>query len=137
MNRLTVAQQVYHMRAVFPQFHAETNRGNWVRWTGTLQPHELSDQYTVAISYTVPFRPEIRIVSPELRRRSDCKNLPHIFPGDLLCVHTADEWNGGLILARTIVPWTSTWLYFYETWYATGLWLAEGTHPEFPQHRSA
>lgn len=137
MNRLTVAQQVYHMRAAFPQFHAETNRGNWVRWTGTLQPHELSDQYTVEITYTVSFRPDIRVVSPELRRRSDCKNLPHVFERDLLCVHTANEWNGCLILARTIVPWTSTWLYFYETWYTTGLWLGEGTHPEFPQHRSA
>ena len=134
---LTVAAQVYHMRASFPQFTATTNRGNWVRWLGTLQPTAMSDRYSIEMAYKIPYRPEVRVLSPELRLHPKYSVLPHVFEGNRLCVHTADEWNGQSIIAHTIVPWVCAWLYFYEVWLATGLWLGEGAHAEFPQHRSA
>ena len=136
-NYLTVAQQSYFMRAEFPDFRPVTNRGNWISWTGPLTPSPLSTTYTVQISYEVPTRPEITILSPALTPRPDFKKIPHVFAGNKPCVHQAHEWSGDSILAHTIVPWLSAWLYFYEVWYFTGLWLGEGTHPDLPQHRSA
>jgi hypothetical protein len=41
-----------------------------------------------------------------------------------------------MFLADTVVPWTSEWLFFYEVWHATGLWLGGGTHPNRPEHQS-
>ena len=124
------------MGITYPQFHAVTNRGNWVRWTGTLKPTEWSSIYTVEISYKVPARPDILVVSPLLIPRADCERIPHVFSGNKLCVHQAHEWDGSQIITETIVPWTSFWLYFYEVWFATGLWHGEGTHPDLRQHRS-
>ncbi len=124
------------MRARFPQFNAATNRGNWVRWVGTLKPTALSRTYTVEIAYEIPGRPEIRVVSPALETRPGCDRLPHVFSEGQLCVHQAHEWRGDQVVARSVVPWVSAWLYFYEVWHATGLWLGEGTHPDLPQHRT-
>ena len=41
-----------------------------------------------------------------------------------------------MYVADFIPPWVSTWLYFYEVWYATGNWHGGGTHPDKPEHRS-
>jgi hypothetical protein len=132
---LTLDLQKYHMQRLWPQFTAATNRGNRASWTGTLQPTAMSNTYTVEFAYTARWRPEIRVLSPELRVRLGCSRLPHVFREGTLCVHTAWEWRGDLIIAQTIVPWTSTWLYFYEKWYQTGYWCGEGTHPDLPQHK--
>jgi hypothetical protein len=37
--------------------------------------------------------------------------------------------RGWMLLAYTVVPWTSEWLVFYELWLITGEWLGGGTHP--------
>lgn len=133
---LTIEAQRYHMKRLWPQFACETNRGNWARWTGTLQPSPLSNAYTVEISYTEPSRPKVKVLDPELELHPGSQRLPHFYPDGTLCLHLAHEWRRHLVIAETIVPWTSTWLYFYEAWAATGYWSGEGTHPSFPEHRS-
>jgi len=62
-------------------------------------------------------------------------------PADALIVYTyaqdrpclflpgSGEWRSDLLIARTVVPWLSEWLYFYEVWRATGEWLGGGEHP--------
>ncbi len=41
------------------------------------------------------------------------------------------EWDPSDRIDSTILPWTSEWLYFYETWVITGgEWLGEGEHPQ-------
>jgi hypothetical protein len=134
---LTLDLQIHHMRAKYPEFHEISNRGNWAQWTGNLKPTAMSEAYTIQITYEIPARPEIQALTPLLKARPDCNKIPHVFSENKLCVHQAHEWGGDKILAVTIVPWISAWLYFYEIWYATGLWLGEGTHPDLPQHRSA
>ena len=124
------------MARLWPQFTASTNRGNRSWWTGILQPTALSDSYRIGFSYTVPERPKIEVLSPELKLHPGYSRLPHVFEDGTLCVHTAWEWHGDLLIARTIVPWVCIWLYFYEVWYTTGCWLGEGTHPELPEHKA-
>lgn len=82
-------------------------------------------------------RPQIRVLRPELTLREGHRRLPHVFEGNLLCVHEAYDWNAKMMVAYTIVPWISAWLYFYEVWLDTGYWEGEGTHPNSPEHRSA
>src|SRR6266496_5411561 len=90
---LTICQQDWWVRARYPQFRSATNRGDRIIWTGELQPTARSARYRLEITYVVPQRPEIRVLAPKLRRREDCQRLPHCFPGDLLCVHEARDWN--------------------------------------------
>jgi hypothetical protein len=134
---LTTAQQDWLVRAKYPQFRSQGNRGNRITWTGELQPTARSATYLVEITYTVPARPRIRVLRPELKRREGAHNLPHVFEDDLLCVHEAQDWNATMIIANTILPWISGWLYFYEVWLDTGYWEGEGTHPHRPEHHSA
>ena len=133
---LTIEEQRYHMTRLWPRFTCKTNRGNWARWTGTLHPGPLSDAYTVTISYTEPKRPKVEVLDPHLKLHSSAERLPHFYPDGTLCLHKLHEWRRHFVIAETIVPWTSTWLYFYEAWALTGCWSGEGTHPSFPEHRS-
>jgi hypothetical protein len=34
-----------------------------------------------------------------------------------------------MIIAETILPLASIWLFYYEMWQATGEWLGGGEHP--------
>jgi hypothetical protein len=129
VRHLTIAIQDYHMRTLFPQFTSTTDRHNWIRWTGTLRPTSLSETYTVRIDYELPRRPSVEVLKPELESRPDQPKIPHTFAGNKLCLHTPGEWNSQMIIARTIVPWISIWLYFYEVWQTTGEWAGGGVHP--------
>ena len=42
-----------------------------------------------------------------------------------LCVYEPgrDNWNPQKSLASVFVPWVITWLYTYEFWLITGMWL--------------
>jgi hypothetical protein len=134
---LTVDLQRYHMSRLWPQFTSETNRGGWIKWTGTLQPGPLTNTYLVEIAYTIPKRPKVIVLEPELQLHPGADHLPHIYPDGTLCLHMLHEWRADFAVADTIVPWTSAWLYFYEAWAGTGLWRGEGTHPDLHQHKSS
>jgi hypothetical protein len=47
-----------------------------------------------------------------------------------LCLYWPDgeQFNAGMYLAETILPWASEWLTYYELWQATGEWAG----PEAP-----
>lgn len=105
---------------------------------GDWQPTALSPQYSVEIVYKQGLRPRIAIVSPVLTLGPGHTKLPHVFDGQKsICVHTADQWNPSMLIADTILPWISQWLYFYEVWALTGIWLGKGTHPDAPEHRQS
>jgi hypothetical protein len=133
---LTAMQQDQFVRSRFPHFRRTTNRGDRIKWRGTLQPSPRSDLYEVEIAYEIPYRPHIQVVTPGLTTWGDLKRQPHTFRDGSLCVHQAHEWHGNKLIAETIIPWTCLWLAFYETWLETGCWLGEGTHPDLPEHRS-
>jgi len=131
---LTVMEQDYWVRSRFPNFRSSNNRGTRIKWHGTLQPSRRSDIYKVEISYVVPCRPVVKVLSPRLSTWGDLKKQLHTFRDGSLCVHQSHEWHGNKFVAETIIPWTCLWLAFYETWLETGCWLGEGTHPDLPEH---
>jgi hypothetical protein len=104
---LTVMQQDQFVRARFPHFRGKTNHGRRIVWRGTLQPTPRSEVYEIEISYEVPFRPVVRVLTPKLATWGDLAKQPHTFQDGSLCVHEHHEWNRHKLIAVTIIPWTA------------------------------
>jgi hypothetical protein len=68
------------------------------------------------------------VLEPRLRE-TDGPRLPHVFPGDRLCLHFSGEWRADQSIATTIMPWISEWLFHYEIWKVTGKWHGGGHDP--------
>jgi hypothetical protein len=88
--------------------------------------------YRVRIEYRQGDSPKVHVLSPELRLAPGATKLPHIYPGDRLCLFFPGkgEWDEEMSLAHAVIPWISEWLFFYEIWFATGQWLGGGHEPE-------
>jgi hypothetical protein len=125
---LTPAQQGYFLGLAFPEFRVRTAR-NQLRCTGVLQPSATGDAYTVLLEYDVPARPRVHVLEPELRLPKGKTKLPHVFPGNELCLHLSTDWRPDQKICEFIMPWISVWLYFYEVWLVTGEWLGGGHEP--------
>ncbi len=98
---------------------------------GTVRPSQLTQEYVVEIRYHLGRDPEVRVVSPQLRDRGDGRPIPHLYAEGTLCLYHPRyrEWTAADLIAHTILPWISEWLYFYELWLATGEWHGGGEHP--------
>lgn len=90
-----------------------------------LQPTPVSPVYRVRIDHHAGSSPHVRVLSPALDA-GERDVLPHVYRDGTLCLYSTGDWNNGMYLADTIVPWTAEWLYFYELWRATGVWHGGG-----------
>ena len=81
------------------------------------------------ISYTLTHLPKIEVISPDLKLIK--KKPPHVYTDNDLCLFYPKnkEWTKYDYISDKIIPWISTWLYFYEIWDITGEWLGGGKHP--------
>lgn len=123
-RHLTVVQQAIRLKLKFPTERQPDVKPGRLTWSITLQPTPMSVRYTAHLRYEHRRRPHVTIVSPDLQTRPD-QPLPHVYPGDELCLYYGDEFDGAKdFIANTIVPWTSEWLMYYEMWLTTGEWLA-------------
>jgi len=135
-HALSFDQQIYRMGVLWPKFGLDkAKRQVEAVWKGFLQPSSLSENYLVTLRHRPGWNPETRVLFPELKIREGFNSLPHIYPDGSVCLHVIGDWRPWMYLADYIVPWLSTWLYFYEVWYGTGYWLGGGTHPNKPEHR--
>jgi hypothetical protein len=132
-RRLTIAQQALGLRSVFPDSRPVIRRDR-LRWTGRLQPCELSRIYTVMITYTVGRYPVTQIRDPQLSA-TEKGFLPHTYNDQSLCLHDAGQWAEHMLIVDTIVPWAAEWLLHYEVWVATGEWLDDrDPGAQLPRH---
>lgn len=101
---------------------------------GHVQPTALTDLYLLRIRYKLGRSPQVTVEEPELEARDDGQPVPHVYPGLRLCLYRphAREWRAVDRISETIVPWAMEWLYFYEVWHATGVWIGGGEHPSGP-----
>ena len=102
-----------------------TLKAGILRWTGELEPSEVSRQYLVSLRYAPPRHPRVFVRRPRLVIDAN-GNLPHIYSDGSLCLHEPGQWSPGDPIAKTILPWTSEWLLHYEFWLATGEWCGSG-----------
>ncbi|WP_222125826.1 hypothetical protein [Paenibacillus sp. Y412MC10] len=127
---IPLSHQVIAMEAAFPSFKAKWDM-NVVTWTGTMTPSPLSLSYLVQVKYSLGMsQPKVSVLSPKLEKRGT-EDIPHVYPGEELCLFRPrkKEWTKDKLIADTIIPWISLWLYHYEIWHVTGEWLGGGEHP--------
>lgn len=107
---LSIGQQVWAMNRRFPGFAFERKT---MSWYGTLQPTDESPDYRIKVTYRIPRSPQVWVmrpsIDPEAKHRYDDRSLCLHYPKD-------DDWQPGFFLAKTILPWTAEWLYYYEVW---------------------
>jgi len=134
-RRISARDQAARLRAVFPGFRTSI-AGPIMRAVGDIRPSDLSARYQIEILYELGFSPDVRVLSPGLSAREDEPYIPHMYDQDRLCLYLPGrrEWSSAMPLGRVIIPWTATWLYYYELWHATGEWLGggHGTAPTGP-----
>lgn len=132
-----VVIQGMQLQKAFPDSSCEFGRGSLV-WEGTIQPTSVSDSYRVRLEYRHGKLPKVRLIDPEIEYRNGSRP-EHLYPDGSLCIFypRRPEWNHGMSLVRTIVPWVSEWLLYYEIWLATGEWRGGGIHPGKPKKQVA
>jgi len=104
---------------------------NKLTWSFQLQPTPLSRQYSLVLEYLRDQTPSIFIVEPDLNILANGRDIPHMYDQQRgkLCLYLPGAWDSRLLIAKTIIPWASLWLYFYEEWLFTNEWKGGGKHP--------
>lgn len=127
--KLSVAKQIERMASLHPQFKVQIFDSQRVIWKGEILPTPLSDIYLIKIEYQIGKRPIIKVIDPKLILIPGAAHLPHTYADDDLCLYYPKnrEWHSRLLIADTIVPWISLWLFYYEMWVSKGTWLGGGT----------
>lgn len=123
----SLPQQAFALSARFPDGKLTLTHGT-LTWIGEITPTELSRTYLVRIRYRLDAIPKVTGIRPTLQTRRD-EGLPHVYTGDILCLHEDVDWAPTMSLADTIVPWAAEWLMYYEIWVATGTWEGGGVWP--------
>ncbi|MFS8102099.1 hypothetical protein LFM09_33735 [Lentzea alba] len=120
-----VGRQAFALRALLPAANIVL-RADSLTATFELQPTSASRRYRVRLNYRHGTAPDVAVLHPALALRDGATSLPHTYPGDRLCLHLPGQWRPTMLLADTIVPWTSEWLLYYEIWLVTGTWHGGG-----------
>jgi len=130
-KKISISVQAAIAKRFFPDSKVTINRNKLV-WKGTLKPTPLSDSYDIKLEYKEGYHPCIYVINKKLELYPGKDSLPHVYSTECqwLCVYyrKAREWTSQQLIAETIIPWTSEWLYHYEFWLATGKWHGKGIH---------
>lgn len=102
-------------------------------WNCEIRPTPLSRRYLIRISYRLKESPKVVVVRPDLRELAGGRELPHVYSQDppRLCLYVPKykEWTPGKKISTTIIPWTYSWLFYFEDWLISGAWKGGGLHP--------
>jgi hypothetical protein len=126
-KNLTVMQQYLDFKRTLPAWKAQI-QANGFTARAVIQPTQLSECYNVRITYKQNTPPVIKVLNSQLKPRFSNGKIKHTYGDGSLCLYypKAKEWTPKDLISETIVPWISVWLYYYEIWHATGLWLGGG-----------
>ena len=128
---VTKKEQINSFRQNYPDFLLSYTGENEYKVTGCLQPTPRSKIYEFELIHKLGKKTKIKIKKPTLDKVNSWKTLPHVYRGDFLCLFhpLKNEFLEEDYVAEKIIPWISLWLYHYEQWLITGLWLGGGEHP--------
>lgn len=123
-TRQNMISQKLAMHSKFPDFRCQKKRDGLV-FTGALSPGETSPLYEIQVEYIPPKYPKVLVLSPEIHPEA-----PHRWKDKSLCLFNPRtfRWHSHHLVAKSIIPWTALWLFFYEGWLETGIWYG----PESP-----
>jgi hypothetical protein len=80
----------------------------------------------------VPF---VYVIQPSLEPDGD-GNVPHVYNDGSLCLNRKTDLAPSDLYAHTIVPWASEWLFYYEIWKATAIWMGDLTNADIDSTRA-
>ena len=131
MTAVPIPVQIKFLAEDFPSGEVKSQTLRRLKWEMDIVPSPNSSTYRIRIDYTIGASPKVFVIRPAVLRKAEGATvLPHVFDPDKqqLCLYYSKfgEWDASMFLSRTIVPWASEWLYFYELWVITGEWLGEG-----------
>jgi hypothetical protein len=105
-------------------------------WDFWVKPTPLSREYRIRLNYHYNDVPMVYVTEPDLISLSGDKPIPHVYEQKptRLCLYLprTGEWSPNMHIAKSIVPWTYLWLFYFEVWLATGEWEGGGVHPQPP-----
>ncbi|OJW82391.1 MAG: hypothetical protein BGO69_17010 [Bacteroidetes bacterium 46-16] len=87
--------------------------------------------YKVKLHYIKNKSLSFYVIEPKpLQLANGHAELPHVYSTEeqKLCLYYPDgtEWNPGLLLTKTVIPWAHEWLFHYELWVGSGIWSGGG-----------
>lgn len=119
--------QICAMRCLYPQFKVKRRGVFDIEFIGDLQVKPTFPVYTISITYQGDRSPLVRVLNPKLPEK-----LPHFYKKtQSLCLYHPKNfrWIKEKLIAKNIVSWTATWIYFYEVWLRRGKWYGpEASH---------
>ena len=134
-NGFSSSKQYEHILRLFPSAEIIKKKGHYFELVVVLRPSPLSKSYDIKITYDWrKERVSVFVINEKLRVAKNRTKLPHVYSHDLqqLCLYSPSkkEWTNQKLIANTIIPWASEWLFFYELWLSDGMWLGGG-HNEY------
>ena len=131
MTAVPIPVQIKFLAEDFPSGEVKSQTLRRLKWEMDIVPSPNSSTYRIRVDYTIGASPKVFVIIPAVLRKAEGATvLPHVFDPEKqqLCLYYSrfGEWDASMFLSRTIVPWASEWLYFYELWVITGEWLGEG-----------
>lgn len=132
-RHITIAAQLSVLDKYFPSGKTRFKTQTQLRWEMDVIPSPNSTTYRIRIDYTISKVPNIFVIDPpKLKRAEGQDKLPHVYStvDQKICLYypRIGEWKETMFIAKTLVPWASEWLFFYEIWVLTGEWKGGGIH---------
>jgi len=107
-------------------------------WNYRVRPIPLSREYAIRIVYEKGDTPDVFVRDPDLAELAGGRDLPHVYKHPTrLCLYLpgSGEWAGTMRIDLSFVPWTATWLYYFEEWLVSNDWKGGGKHPNGNEER--
>lgn len=103
--------------------------GRLLQAIGNLKPDVGTRFFKVRIQLSYRSYPKVHLLGHSFQRDSNDKLPPHLYKDLSLCIFYPEhrEWKHSMALATTIIPWTLRWLFHYEIWCETEVWIGGGT----------
>lgn len=101
-------------------------------WKYRVRPTPLSREYEIRITCHRGDVPDVVVVDPDLSVLAGGRDLPHVYKNPTrLCLYLpgSGEWLNTMRIDQTFVPWTATWLFYFEEWLGSDEWKGGGRHP--------
>ena len=141
IHPLNMALQAGKIKSIFPDSNISFNQVS-LTWKHSIVPSPLSCSYDIKLSYRKGEHPNVYVTNPKpLALHSGATKLRHVYDTDKqwLCLYfrKGQQWNSGMYLADTVIPWACEWLLHYECWVATGTWHGGGIEHETEAEKQA
>ncbi len=131
IQTLNMGLQGGRIKSLFPSSSISFDQ-KLLTWKHSITPSPLSNSYQIKLLYRIGDHPNVFVTSPTLLLYPGETKLKHVYDTSKqwLCLYyrKGREWNGGMYIADTVIPWISEWLLHYECWLATGTWHGGGIH---------